>query len=236
MLIVNSSTKSSIFFSCWFALCCYILSYFAFGFIDGVGANIYDTSLLGIIKNVLTLGSVLVFRELVRNHIINAVEKKYVVSFGILIVLVFSFAEININALLKIGSIEELLTFLSFSVLPLLMFNTFMTVSAYIAGPLGTIIYALITNIPMWAIGVLPNLRWITVLLIGTLFPLLCIIVLRNVHKSKATRGKMRAKKEENPYSWIGVCNCNGGARMVCARNFPHFPKRHCIKQHATDD
>ena len=214
-------------FYVFFMLVCsflYIMSYFVFGFIDGVGASMYDTSPLGIIKNILTLGSVLVLRELVRNHIINAVEKKYAVTFGILIILIFSFAEINFKALLEIGSMEELLTFLSYSVLPPLLFNAFMTVAAFIAGAIGPIIYALITNVPLWVISVLPNLKWITVLLVGSLFPLLCIIVLRNVQKSKSTRGKKRAKKEENPYSWIAVSIVMVALVWFALGIFPVFP------------
>ena len=222
----HSKLKHKEFYVFFMLVCAvlYILSYFVLGFIDGVGASMYDTSPLGIIKNILTLGSVLVFRELVRNHIINAVEKKYVVSFGILIVLVFSFAEINMNSLFEIESAEELLTFLSFNVLPLLMTGAFMTTAAYISGPLGPSIYALITNVPMWVIAVLPNLRWITILLIGTLFPLLCIIVLRNVYKSKTTRGKTRAKKEENPYSWIGISIVMVALVWFALGIFPIFP------------
>lgn len=203
----HSKCKRKEFYLAFMSVCgiLHVLSYFAFGFVDGVGMNMYDTSLPGIIKNILMLGSVLVFRELVRNHIINSVEKKYTVAFGIMIILVFSFAEINIKGLFELGSMEELLTFLSYNVLPPLLFNAFMTFSAYIAGSSGSIIYTLIINAPLWVISVLPNLRWITMLLIGSVYPLLCMIILRSVQKSTSTRGKKREIKEQNPYSWIAV-------------------------------
>ena len=108
--------------------------------------------------------------------------------------------------------------------MPPLMYNAFMTVVVYIAGPLPAAIYALITNVPMWVIAVLPNLRWITALLINSLFPLMCIIVLRNVHKSKTTRGRKRAIKDENPYSWIAVSVVMVMLVWFALGIFPVFP------------
>jgi signal peptidase len=222
----HSKLKQKDFYLFFMLVCAvlYILSYLILGFVDGVGANIYDTSPFGIVRNILILGSVLVFRELVRSHIINAVEKKYMIPFSILIVVIFSLSSININALLELGSAEEWLTYLSTGVLPPLMYNAFMTVAVYIAGPLPAVVYALITNVPMWVIAVLPNLRWITALLINSLFPLMCIIVLRNVHKSKITRGRKRSIKEENPYSWIAVSVVMVMLVWFALGIFPVFP------------
>ena len=101
----HSKLKQKDFYLFFMLICAvlYILSYLILGFVDGVGANIYDTSPFGIVRNLLIMGSVLVFRELVRGHIINAVEKKYAIPFGILIVVIFSLSSININALLEAG-------------------------------------------------------------------------------------------------------------------------------------
>lgn len=222
----HSKLKNKDFYIIFMAICAglYIISYFALGIIDGFGINMYDTSFLGIVKNVLTLGSVIVFREIVRNFIINTVQKKFAIYFGLLMILVFSFAEVNFRSMLELGSMEAWLAFLSESVLPLLFFNAFMTYAAYTAGVWGPIIYATVTNIPIWIISVLPNFRWITIILVGVLFPLLCMVVLRNVRKSKLQRGKKRKKKEENPYSWLLVAVVMVALVWFSLGIFPAFP------------
>ncbi len=222
----SSKLKHKEFFMIWMLVCgvLYIVSYFAIGIIDGFGSNMYDTSFVGVLKNILTLGTVIIFREWVRNYIINSVQKKYAIFFGALIIIIFSFSEINIQSLVELNGIEEWMSYVSANVLPQVFFHTFLTFAAYTMGYIGTMIYASITRFPIWIVNVVPNFRWITILLVGTLFPILCIVILLAVSKKKATLGRKRIQKKENPYAWLAVSVLLVGLSWFSLGIFPVFP------------
>jgi len=202
----------------------YLISYFLIGTIDGFGINIYDTSFAGIVKNLLVLGSTVVFKEWVRNFLINSVQKRFVILFGVLIVLIFSFTEVNLDTFSKLKTIEDWLSYTSKNILPVVFFNVFMTVAAYILGYVGTLIYATLTKFPIWVVRILPNFRWITLLLVGALLPLMFTIVLRSISKRKATRGKRQEMKQASPYSWIATAVVSVVTVWFALGIFPIFP------------
>lgn len=195
------------FYMLWMFICAslYMLSYFVSGLFDGFGFTMYDISFAGIIRNTVTLGSVIIFKEWVRFTLINSVQKKFSLLFSIAIVFVFSFIEINLIALFQIKGLEDITTFIASNILPIIFFNAFMTYASYIAGFRATTIYACITKFPLWLLPILPNFKWITLLLLGTSFPIISMIVLRTVSKGKSIRGRRRNHQENSPYSLLLV-------------------------------
>lgn len=202
----------------------YLISYFLIGTIDGFGLNIYDTSFAGIVKNLLILGSAVVLKEWVRNFLINSVQKRFAVFFGIAIVLIFSFSEVNLDTFSKLKTIEEWFSYTSKNILPVVFFHVFMTVASYIIGFYGTLIYATLTKFPIWVVRILPNFRWITLLLVGALLPLLFTIVLRSISRRKSIRGKRQEMKEASPYSWIATAVVAVLTVWFALGIFPVFP------------
>ena len=203
----------------------YLISYFLIGTIDGFGLNIYDTSFAGIVKNLLVLGSTVILKEWVRNFLINSVQKRFVVVFGILIILIFSFTEVNLDTFSKLKTLEDWFSYISKNILPVVFFNIFMTVAAYILGFYGTAIYAALTKFPIWVVRILPNFRWITLLLVGALLPLMFTIVLRSISRKKATRGKRQEMQQASPYSWIATAVIAVVTVWFALGIFPIFPK-----------
>jgi len=202
----------------------YLISYFLIGTIDGFGLNIYNTSFAGIAKNLLVLGSAVALKEWVRNFLINSVQRRFVVFFGVCIILIFSFTEINLDAFSKLKTVEDWFSYCSKNILPVLFFNIFMTFAAYIVGFGGTLLYATLTKFPIWAVRILPNFRWITLLLVGTLLPLMFTIVLRSISYQKATRGKRREMQQASPYSWIATAVVAILTVWFALGIFPIFP------------
>ena len=202
----------------------YLISYFLIGTIDGFGLNIYDTSFAGIVKNLLVLGSATILKEWVRNYLINSVQKRFVVVFGVLIILIFSFTEINLDTFSKLKTLEEWFSYISKNILPVVFFNVFMTFAAYIMGFYGTAIYAALTRFPIWVVRILPNFRWITLLLVGALLPLMFTIVLRSISRKKATRGKRQEMQQASPYSWIATAVVSVVTVWFALGIFPIFP------------
>ncbi len=202
----------------------YLISYFLIGTTDGFGLNIYNTSFTGIVKNLLTLGAAVILKEWVRNYLINTVQKRFALLFGILIVLIFSFTEVNFETFSKLSTVEEWLSYISKNVLPVVFFNIFLTFAAYVMGFVGPLIYATLTRFPIWIVRILPNFRWITLLLVGTLLPLMFTIVLRSISKRKTIRGKRREMKQESPYSWIATAVVAIITVWFALGIFPIFP------------
>ncbi len=222
----HSKLKFSEFYLLFMLVCAvlYLISYFLIGTIDGFGLNIYDTSFTGIVKNLLILGSTVVLKEWVRNFLINSVQKRFVVVFGILLILVFSFTEVNLETFSKLKTLEEWFSYISKNILPVVFFNVLMTFAAYIMGFYGTAIYATLTKFPIWVVKILPNFRWITLLLVGALLPLMFTIVLRSISRNKATRGKRLEMKQASPYSWIATAMVAVSTVWFALGIFPIFP------------
>lgn len=223
---IHSKLKFTEFYLLIMLVCAvlYLISYFMIGTIDGFGLNIYDTSFFGIVKNLLVLGTAVILKEWVRNFLINSVQKRFAVIFGVFIILVFSFTEVNLDTFSKLKTLEEVFSYISKNILPVVFYNVFMTVAAYILGFYGTAIYAALTKFPIWVVRILPNFRWITLLLVGALLPLMFTIVLRSISQKKATRGKRQEMKQASPYSWIATAVVSVLTVWFALGIFPIFP------------
>ncbi len=224
---LHSKLKFTEFYLLLMLVCAvlYLISYFLIGTIDGFGLNIYDTSFIGITRNIIVLGSAVILKEWVRNYLINSVQKRFVVVFGVIIILIFSFTEVNLDTFSKLKTLEEWFSYISKNILPVVFFNVFMTFAAYILGFYGTAIYAALTKFPIWVVRILPNFRWITLLLVGALLPLMFTIVLRSISRKKATRGKRQEMKQASPYSWIATAVIAVLTVWFALGIFPIFPK-----------
>ena len=223
---LHSKLKYTEFYLLLMLVCAvlYLISYFVIGTIDGFGLNIYDTSFMGIVKNLLVLGTAVILKEWVRNFLINTVQRRFAVVFGILIVLVFSLTEVNLDTFGKLRSLEEIFSYVSKNILPVVFYNVFMTFAAYILGFYGTALYAALTKFPIWIVRILPNFRWITLLLVGALLPLMFTIVLRSISRKKATRGKRQEMQQASPYSWIATSVVSVLTVWFALGIFPIFP------------
>ncbi len=166
------------------------------------------------------------------NFLINSVQKRFAVIFGIFIVLFFSFTEVNLDTFSKLKTLEECFSYISKNILPVVFYNVFMTFAAYILGFYGTAIYAALTKFPIWIVRILPNFRWITLLLVGALLPLMFTIVLRSISQKKATRGKRQEMKQASPYSWIATAVVAVATVLVRTWYISDIPNSDCLQQH----
>ena len=202
----------------------YMLSYFASGFVDGFGKTLFDVSFRGVTLNIVHFGTIIFFKEYIRYHLINSVQKKFSLYFGIAIVAVYSLMDINIVSLISQKGVENIIIYLCSYVFPVIAFHAFLTLGAYLAGFGATAIYALVVKVPLWILPILPNPQWITLMLIGTCIPIIGMIVLSNTHRSKTVRGRKRMDKEENPYSLLLVATLVVAMAWFALRIFPVYP------------
>jgi len=202
----------------------YMLSYFSSGFVDGFGKTLFDTSFKGIGINIINLGAVIIFKEWVRFQLINSVQKKFSLFFGIAIVFVFSLLDINLGTMFGQNELENIITYVCSNVFPVIAYNAFLTLGAFLAGVGATVIYALVVKVPLWILPILPNSKWITTMLVGTCVPIIGMIVLSNTHRSKTVRGKKRQDKEENPYTLLLTATIVVSMVWFALRIFPIYP------------
>jgi len=202
----------------------YMLTYFSSGFVDGFGKTLYDTSFRGIGLNIVFLGTVIFFKEYVRFHLVNTVQKRFAIYFGIAIVLLFSLIDMNLVSMFSQRGVQNIVIYLCAYVFPLVAYNSFLTLSSFLAGFWATLIYAIVVKVPLWILPILPNSKWITLMLIGATVPIIGMIVLLNTHRSKTTRGKKRKEKEENPYALLLIATFVVALAWFALRIFPIYP------------
>lgn len=192
----------------WSVICgiLYLSVFFLGGFVDGIGRSPYSKSTGGIIANILSLGSVLVFMEVVRSYIINRVRREYTFLFVVLTVIVFTVFRLNLRMALTIETLQQAVQYIGEYVLPEIMNNIFLAYLVYIGGAYPAILYVTLTNFPIWLIPLLPNLTWITKAFIGIFMPVTFIMVIQRVYKKQTREIKIREQKRENPVVWLGAC------------------------------
>lgn len=210
----------------WSAICgiIYISVYFSGGFLDGIGASPYTKQIGGILTNVLCFGSVMAMMEWVRNYIINRVKKEYLIFFSVITIIVFTLYRLNLRIIGSLETWQQVVQYLGEYALPEIMSNVLLTYLVYIGGPYPAIIYVVIANLPVWVVPVLPNLRWITKAFIGTMTPVVFILVIRQVYKKQSREVRLRERKTENPYSWISVSVVSIALIWFAVGVFPIFP------------
>lgn len=210
----------------WSAICgiVYMSVYFAGGFIDGIGSSPYSRHIIGILANVLSFGSVLVMMEWVRSYIVNRVKKKYVVLFGILVVIIFTLYRLNLRLMFSVENWQQAVRFFAEYAGPEIVLNIFMVYLVYIGGEWPAIIYIMLTTFPNWISPLLPNLRWITKAFVGIMTPVVFIILIRQVYKKQAKEVKIRELKGEKPASWIAVSILSIAIIWFAVGVFPIYP------------
>ncbi|XMB85534.1 signal peptidase I [Mycoplasmatota bacterium WC44] len=181
----------------------YIFAYFLVGFIDGFGKNPYDTTLKGFLFNLLLYGSVIILREFARNYLVNSVPKKRISLFSIFIVIVYSLIDVNLNNLISLSSPEDIISFVISKVGVIITFNIFMTYISHLAGYIPCIIYALLIQLPLWILNVIPNLTWLSSAVIGLMIPVLALILISDLYKKMSRQVKRVQYSKQNLYSWI---------------------------------
>lgn len=176
------------------------------GLLDGLAKNAYDTSLWGILKNLYAFGTVIVMREYVRAYIVGRLrpKKKDTRLFCFLTCFIFTLNSLNLARMFRnlntpLGIFEQL----GGNLLPAVCISIMLTYFSYLAGSRPSIVCALLSEIPLYILPIVPNSRWITGALLRTLIPFFTILIL-NFDVDTITKSiSRRDLREENPMNWI---------------------------------
>jgi signal peptidase len=203
---LGKSSKKSVFIQ--FALVIafiQIFLYFIGGLFSGFGKSPSSFTLLGILENIFYVGTMLVGAELSRAWLVARFGKKYTFPVIIVATLVFTFVSIPLGQItgfqLRIASTNQVIS----SWLPLLVENLAASVLVLMAGAGASLSFRGLLAAFWWLCPILPNLDWVLKGLIGTVVPILGIVVINNYYASQAARVKSRKRKRNTtmPAGWI---------------------------------
>lgn len=181
----------------------WILANVAGGLIDGFGKSPYSLSIKGIIINVILLTCSISGLELSRAWLLNSVFKKNKII-GISVVgLLMSFFWFQFSKLTGLNEGITIVKFLGTTLFPALSENVFLCYLAILGGPLPAIIFRGIISAFHWFFPILPNMEWITLTLIGTFIPILCLILVQQGYLSEARKNKKVRDEEDTRGAFI---------------------------------
>jgi signal peptidase len=217
---LNSINGWAFIFAFIFIVASFIIGFF----VDGVGKSPYNHSLLGMLLNILVVGSTLIGREFIRNYLVNNIikEENYIVFISI--ALFMTLANTSFNDIINIKDYENLVKYVAHDVAPDFSQNLFATFLVFLGGPLPSIIYLGFIQGVHWLSPVLPNLQWITAALVGVMVPVFSLSAMQNIYMKESKRLKAKDKDEESVFSWIITSLLSIGIIWFTVGVFPIYP------------
>ncbi|MDF2877001.1 MAG: peptidase signal peptidase [Clostridia bacterium] len=173
------------------------------GVIQGFGKSPYSHTLIGILTNVLVIGSTLIGRESIRAYMIGSFMRKsnkWLLGF---IVLLMTLTDIRISKFMSLGDLESLTIFCAETVLPELCNNLLATYLVLYGGKLASIIYLGIIEGAMWLSPILPAMNWLGKGVVGMMIPIVCLIYVTNAYLKMNKKVKSYKEKQEKLWQWV---------------------------------
>ena len=195
-VFVNKKYKKEVNFLVLITTLVYFLIYFFLGFLKGFAYNPYDSSIRGIITNLWTFLPVLVIREYVRYYMINNCDKKKILWWTLWISLMLTLVELNVY---KFESYFETplstVEFVMESFLPALLTNLYLTYICYFSGYTTSIIYALLPQLALYVLPILPDIDWATLAILNSAIPFFSYIYINySINKMDKTLNRKDVK------------------------------------------
>lgn len=171
----------------------YLIIYFASGLILGYVRSPYSNSFIGIVKNIWSFCTVIIFEEYIRNILVGYTRKRS--ELYILIVLIFTLFEINfyhIGDNFQTGAMA--FKYMSSAIIPIIVKNILFTYLAVVAGTMANLTYRLPMMIATLALPIFPNFNWFLKGITECLLPLLIYFSVNKIHEEKTIRYRGRKK------------------------------------------
>lgn len=204
--ITNKKYKKEVDFCVVITTLVYFLIYFILGYIKGFAHNPYDQTLSGIITNVWSFVPAVIVREYVRYYMINNCSQKKILLWAFLISLLFTFVDLN---LFKFDSyFATTLTTIEFfmqTFIPSLITNLFLTYISYFSGFGAPVLYALLPQLIMYIIPILPDIDWATTSILTATVPFFSYVYINyQINKMDKTIRKGE-DKTVGIKGWLGM-------------------------------
>jgi signal peptidase len=179
-----------------------VLLYVIGGLFSGFGRSPYAFTPKSILTNLVFVGSTLVGMELSRAWLINRLGKKHTLLALVFVSVLYTLLSIPLARITGLTLGLGLISYMNSTVLPALAENLLASFLALLGGPVAAIAYRGILQAFWWFCPILPNLSWAFSGLIGTVVPIVGL-VLANSLRSRRRPGQARREREGSLAGWI---------------------------------
>jgi len=180
-----------------------IASYIIGGLFSGFGKSPYSFTPLGIFTNLVFVGSMLIGMELSRAWLINRLSRKSMVLVLAVITLLYTFISLPLARVTGLGGNLESVRYLNSTCLPLLAENLLASFLAFLGGPLASIAYRGTLNAFEWFSPILPDPTWVLKGLLGTVVPIVGLVVVQRFYSSRTQPSHATRAKQGSLTGWI---------------------------------
>ena len=186
------------------AMIIYIIVYFLLGIVFGFERTPYSKSIVSILKNLWSFGSIAVFQEFIREGLIKN-ERKSVFNF-VSMTLLFALLDLSLpNISSQFTDVQTGFIYISTTVIPAIVSSAIMTYLVFINGAKSSIIYRLFIIVPPFIVPIVPNFDWFGTAIMGITVPLGVYVYMNYVHVSKTERLSRRERRKYNPAVYVPV-------------------------------
>ena len=149
------------------------------------GNNPYSTTFKGIMLNLYSIGLVVFCTEYIRYKLISNTLKKDQKLIFVLIIIVFTLKDVDLNTLKNSLNIYYLFKTIFSIIIPSIIKNCLFTYFAMYTDYIPAIVYELILYAIQWVSPVLPKAPWIFMSIIDSVFPLILLLYCKYEIKSQ---------------------------------------------------
>lgn len=179
-----------------------VLLYVIGGLFSGFGRSPYAFTPKSILTNLVFVGSMLVGMELSRAWLINRLGKKHTLLALIFVSMLYTLLSIPLARITGLTLDLSSISYLNSTVLPALAENLLASFLALLGGPLAAIVYRGILQAFWWFCPILPDLSWAFKGLIGTVVPVVGVVLASSL-RSRRRPGQARREREGSLAGWI---------------------------------
>jgi signal peptidase len=179
-----------------------VVLYVIGGLFSGFGRSPYAFTLRSVLTNLVFVGSMLAGMELSRAWLINRLGKKRTVLALIFVSLSYTMLSIPLARVTGLTLDLSSISYMNSTVLPALAENLLASFLALLGGPLAAIAYRGIMQAFWWFCPILPNLSWAFSGLIGTVVPIVGLVLASSL-RSRRRPGQARREREGSLAGWI---------------------------------
>ncbi|MCL6642120.1 MAG: hypothetical protein K6T71_02195 [Candidatus Bipolaricaulota bacterium] len=175
------------------------------GFFEKFGHSPYSLTPRGVVTNLVYVGAGLAGAEFSRAWLINRLCRKPAVFLPFLIALLYTVFSLPFSqfAVLR-KTVEEAVQFFGSTFLPLFAENLLASVFAMWGGALPALAYRGVLQAFYWFSPVLPDLNWAMKALVGTVVPVVGVVVVQQVFLARAHPGRFRKQAGGGLVWWVG--------------------------------
>ena len=180
-----------------------VLLYVIGGLFSSFGKSPYSFTPTGILRNLVFVSSMLVGMELSRAWLINHLGKKHTFLALLFVAVLYTLLSIPLARITGFTLELSSITYMNSTVLPALAENLLASFLALLGGPLAAIAYRGILQAFWWFCPILPNLPWVFKGLIGTVVPIVGLVVANSLRSSRRRPGQARRERGGSLAGWV---------------------------------